>query len=160
MDDLNILFRVYIERKQKEELIMATNYETTATNTGGRKGNVQTNDNTLDLQILPPDKADGVATNPEQLFAAGYASCFNGAFDLILKQNGFRNAEPIVDLTVRLVDDPDHKSPKLEVDIHGKVKNMDQADAEKMIQEAHDFCPYSKATRNNINVDLSVEVVE
>ncbi|AVP36559.1 organic hydroperoxide resistance protein [Staphylococcus felis] len=139
---------------------MATIYETTATNTGGRKGHVQTDDQTLDLQILPPDKADGKATNPEQLFAAGYASCFNGAFDLILKQSGFREAEPVVDLTVRLIDDPDHKSPKLEVDIHGKVKNMEQSDAEKAIQDAHDFCPYSKATRGNINVNLSVEVIE
>lgn len=143
----------------KGGIAMSTIYETTATNTGGRNGHVNTDDQTLDLKITPPDKADGQATNPEQLFAAGYASCFNGAFDLILKRNGHRNAEPVVDLTVRLVDDPDVESPKLEVDILGKVKNMTQEEAEQNLKEAHEFCPYSKATRGNIDVNLKVEVI-
>ncbi|QLK85564.1 Ohr family peroxiredoxin [Staphylococcus sp. 17KM0847] len=138
---------------------MSIIYETTATNTGGRKGTVHTDDKALDLQITPPDKADGKATNPEQLFAAGYASCFNGAFDLILKRNKFRNAEPVVNLTVRLVDDSESESPKLEVAIHAQVKNMSQADAEKSLQEAHAFCPYSKAINGNVDVQLDVEVV-
>ena len=73
---------------------MATHYETKATNTGGRKGHVYTDDKAIDVDVLPPQQADGNATNPEQLFAAGYASCFNGAFDLILKQNKVRDAEP------------------------------------------------------------------
>ena len=72
-----------------------------------------------------------------------------------------RDAEPEVTLTVRLEDDPDAESPKLSVDIHAKVKNvLSQEDAEKYLQDAHDFCPYSKATRGNINVNLNVEVVE
>ena len=67
---------------------MAVNYETKATNTGGRNGHVQTDDKAIDVAIVPPAQADAEkGTNPEQLFAAGYASCFNGAFDLILKQN-------------------------------------------------------------------------
>ncbi|MBI5974096.1 organic hydroperoxide resistance protein [Staphylococcus canis] len=139
---------------------MAKIYETTATNTGGRNGHAYTDDKTLDFDILPPDKADGKGTNPEQLFATGYASCFNGAFDLMLKKSGFRNADPLVNLTVRLIDDPDHEGPKLEVDIDAKVKNIEQADAEKALKDAHEFCPYSKATRGNIDVNLSVEVVE
>ncbi len=86
------------------------------------------------------------ATNPEQLFAAGYASCFNGAFDLILKQNKVRDAEPEVTLTVRLEDDPDAESPKLSVDIHAKVKNvLSQEDAEKYLQDAHDFLSVFKS---------------
>ena len=101
---------------------MATHYETKATNTGGRKGHVYTDDKAIDVDVLPPQQADGNATNPEQLFAAGYASCFNGAFDLILKQNKVRDAEPEVTLTVRLVDDENAESPKLEVDIAAKVK--------------------------------------
>ncbi|HCN61297.1 MULTISPECIES: organic hydroperoxide resistance protein [Mammaliicoccus] len=138
---------------------MATQYETKATNTGGRKGHVYTDDKAIDVDVLPPQQADGNATNPEQLFAAGYASCFNGAFDLILKQNKVRDAEPEVTLTVRLVDDPNAESPKLEVDIDAKVKNVSQEDAEKYLKDAHDFCPYSKATRNNIDVKLNVEAV-
>ncbi len=138
---------------------MATQYETKATNTGGRKGHVYTDDKAIDVDVLPPQQADGKATNPEQLFAAGYASCFNGAFDLILKQNKVRDAEPEVTLTVRLVEDENAESPKLEVDIDAKVKNVSQEDAEKYLKDAHDFCPYSKATRNNIDVKLNVEAV-
>lgn len=137
---------------------MAVKYETSATNTGGRKGHVSTDDKAIDVAILPPDQ-EGEGTNPEQLFAAGYASCFNGAFDLMLKQGGVRDAEPEVTLTVRLADDENAESPKLEVDIDAKVKNMSQDDAEKYLEQAHDFCPYSKATRGNIDVNLSVEVV-
>ncbi|MGO1989840.1 organic hydroperoxide resistance protein, partial [Mammaliicoccus vitulinus] len=136
---------------------MATQYETKATNTGGRKGHVYTDDKAIDVDVLPPQQADGKATNPEQLFAAGYASCFNGAFDLILKQNKVRDAEPEVTLTVRLVEDENAESPKLEVDIDAKVKNVSQEDAEKYLKDAHDFCPYSKATRDNIDVKLNVE---
>ena len=139
--------------------MMAVQYETKATNVGGRKGHVHTDDNAINVDVLPPQQADGKATNPEQLFAAGYASCFNGAFDLILKQNKVRDAEP--EVTLRLEDDPDAESPKLSVDIHAKVKNvLSQEDAEKYLQDAHDFCPYSKATRGNIDVNLNVEVVE
>ena len=138
---------------------MATHDETKATNTGGRKGHVYTDDKAIDVDVLPPQQADGNATNPEQLFAAGYASCFNGAFDLILKQNKVRDAEPEVTLTVRLVDDENAESPKLEVDIAAKVKNVSQEDAEKYLKAAHDFCPYSKATRGNIDVNLEVEAV-
>lgn len=139
---------------------MAVKYETKATNTGGRNGHVQTDDKAIDVAVIPPDQADAEkSTNPEQLFAAGYASCFNGAFDLILKQNKVRDAKPEVTLTVRLEDDPDAESPKLGVDIDAKVKNvLSQEDAEKYLQEAHDFCPYSKATRGNIDVNLNVTV--
>ncbi|MGW7811138.1 MULTISPECIES: organic hydroperoxide resistance protein [Staphylococcus] len=136
---------------------MTVQYETSATNKGGRNGHVKTDDNAINVAIVPPDKTSSDnGTNPEQLFAAGYASCFNGAFDLILKQNKVKNANPEVTLTVRLVDDPDAESPKLEVDINAKVSNISQEEAEKYLKDAHDFCPYSKATRNNIDVNLKV----
>ena len=70
-----------------------------------------------------------------------------------------RDAEPEVTLTVRLVEDENSESPKLEVDIDAKVKNLSQEDAEKYLKDAHDFCPYSKATRDNIDVKLNVEAV-
>lgn len=154
-------FRVEDNYNQLRRLFnMAVKYETKATNTGGRNGHVQTDDKAIDVAVIPPDQADAEkGTNPEQLFAAGYASCFNGAFDLILKQNKVRDAKPEVTLTVRLEDDPDAESPKLGVDIDAKVKNvLSQEDAEKYLQEAHDFCPYSKATRGNIDVNLNVTV--
>ena len=72
-----------------------------------------------------------------------------------------RDAEPEVTLTARLEDDPDAESPKLSVDIHAKVKNvLSQEDAEKYLQDAHEFCPYSKATRGNIDLNLKVEVID
>ena len=101
---------------------MAIQYETKATNIGGRKGHVYTDDYALDIDIIPPAQADGKATNPEQLFAAGYASCFNGAFDLILKQHKIRDAKPEVTITVRLEDDSNSESPKLSVAIEATVK--------------------------------------
>lgn len=149
-----------MDEKHKEAFQMATIYQTTATNTGGRKGHVQTDDQTLEFNLAPPDNAKEGETNPEQLFATGYASCFNGAFDLILKRHGFRKAEPVVELTVKLMDDPDSESPMLGVDIQAKVKNMSQEDAEKCLKEAHEFCPYSKATRGNIEFNMDVSVVE
>ena len=103
---------------------MAVQYETKATNVGGRKGHVHTDDNAINVDVLPPQQADGNATNPEQLFAAGYASCFNGAYDLILKQNKVRGAEPEVTLTVRLEDDPNAESPKLMYYLKKTLKNI------------------------------------
>ena len=139
-------------------------YSTTMISNGGRDGRVFSPDNTFVQNLATPKEMGGQGgndTNPEQLFAAGYASCFNGAFDLILKQNKVRGAQPEVTLTVRLEDDSESESPKLSVDIHAKVKNvLSQEDAEKYLQDAHEFCPYSKATRGNIDVDLSVEVVD
>ncbi|KIX90305.1 peroxiredoxin [Staphylococcus microti] len=138
---------------------MSSIYETTATHVGGRKGTVQTENKAIDLQITPPDNTDTDSTNPVQLFAAGYASCFSSALDIILKRNKFLKAEPVVDLTVLLVDDPGSESPKLEVVIHAKVKNISQEDAETSLQQANDYCPYSKAVDGNIDVTLNIEVV-
>ena len=119
---------------------MAVQYETKATNVGGRKGHVHTDDNAINVDVF-----DGNATNPEQLFAAGYASCFNGAFDLILKQNKVRDAEPEVTLTVRLEDDPNAESPKLSVDIDAKVKNvLSQEDAENIYKMHMSFVHIQK----------------
>ena len=106
---------------------------------------VHTDDNAINVDVLPPQQADGNATNPEQLFAAGYASCFNGAFDLILKQNKVRDAEPEVTLTVRLEDDPNAESPKLSVDIDAKVKNvLSQEDAENIYKMHMSFVHIQK----------------
>lgn len=124
---------------------MAIHYETKATNVGGRKGHVYTDDRALDIDIVPPAQADGKATNPEQLFAAGYASCFNGAFDLILKQNKVRDAHPEVTLTVRLEDDPDSESPKLSVSIDATIKNViSQEEAENIYKWLMNFVHIQK----------------
>ena len=138
---------------------MAVNYETKATNTGGRNGHVQTDDKAIDVAVIPPAQADAEkGTNPEQLFAAGYASCFNGAFDLILKQNKVRGAEPEVTLTVRLEDDPDAESPKLSVSIDAKVKNvLSQEDAENIYKMHTNFAHIQKRHACNIDVDLNVK---
>ena len=133
---------------------MAIHYETKATNVGGRKGHVYTDDRALDIDIVPPAQADGKATNPEQLFAAGYASCFNGAVQHMIKEAGM-TAESTVKARVSLynLDDGGYQiGVVLEVHIDG----ISEEEAQKIAEDAHEFCPYSKATRGNIDVEVTI----
>ncbi|MEJ7312067.1 Ohr family peroxiredoxin, partial [Staphylococcus epidermidis] len=98
----------------------------------------------------------GNDTNPEQLFAAGYSACFNSALSLILSQNKISDANPEVEITIELLKDDTDNGFKLGADIKVTLENMSQQDAEKFVEQAHQFCPYSKATRGNIDVQLDV----
>jgi osmotically inducible protein OsmC len=128
-------------------------YETAMINKGGREGEVEAPNGSMHMKITAPGiHADG--TNPEQLFAAGYASCFNGAVQHMLKEDGIK-AESTVKARVSLytLDEGGYTiGAVLEVHIDG----MDQAQAEDIANRAHDFCPYSKATRGNIEVKVEI----
>ncbi|MBP1045713.1 organic hydroperoxide resistance protein [Enterococcus sp. BWM-S5] len=128
-------------------------YETAMTNHGGRDGYVEAPNGAMHLKITPPGlHAEG--TNPEQLFAAGYASCFNGALQHVLKADNLE-AETTVKARVSLytTDDGGYQIGVV-LDVH--VDGLDETTAKEYLEKAHDFCPYSKATRGNIEVELAL----
>jgi osmotically inducible protein OsmC len=136
-------------------------YTAVATSTGdGRNGRVRSSDGALDAEVRTPKEmgGEGGATNPEQLFAAGYAACFHSALKATSKQHG-------VDIVDSAVTGEVGIGPKagggfelavtLRIEIGGGVS---QEDAEKAVEVAHQVCPYSNATRGNVEVSLEVEV--
>jgi lipoyl-dependent peroxiredoxin len=133
-------------------------YTTTAIATGdGRNGHVQTTDGLLDADVRMPVELGGPggATNPEQLFAAGYAACFHSALKLVAGADGVDATDSEVVADVSLGAQPNGAfglSIALEVSIPG----TDRDTAEKVVARAHEVCPYSNATRGNIEVVLTV----
>ncbi|PPA70586.1 organic hydroperoxide resistance protein [Jeotgalibacillus proteolyticus] len=128
-----------------------------ATAQGGREGVVRSSDDLIHLELgMPKDGGGAVGkSNPEQLFAAGYASCFDGAFNLIAKK-AKKDVESSTTAHVSLEKDPEDDGFKISVKLAVEVKGVSQEEAEDLLQKAHEFCPYSKATRGNIEVDLEI----
>jgi len=133
-------------------------YTASATSWGGRTGKVVTSDNKLDLDLsIPADMGgdDGPGTNPEQLFASGWAACFHNALKATARQNKIDVSESAVTLTVNLVGSM-AAGLDFEVTIEAQIPGADPATAQAAMEAAHAVCPYSRATRGNINVVLSV----
>lgn len=130
-------------------------YTTTMTNKGGRSGEVWSNDRKWDFKIGTPG-VDKDTTNPEQLFAAGFASCFNGALDIALQQAGV-TGEPTVRAKVSLYQEGDEPDFHIGVDLFGHIEGLDEADTKKYMEIAETICPYAKATRGNIEVTVNAE---
>ena len=132
-------------------------YSTTMISNGGRDGRVFSPDNTFVQNLATPKEMGGQGgndTNPEQLFAAGYSACFNSALSLILSRHKVNDANPEVEITIELVKDTTDNGFKLAADIDVTLENVSQEEAEQYVEQAHKFCPYSKATRGNIDVNL------
>lgn len=139
---------------------MKTLYETTVINTGGRQGFVQSPDHTFLLDVAAPPELGGkqtTATNPEQLFAAGYSACFNSALEFQLKKNQVKIEKSTVTATVMLKADPEDNGVKLEVELNVRIDGLDEETARKYVKLAHDYCPYSKAIKGNVHVTVDVE---
>jgi lipoyl-dependent peroxiredoxin len=136
---------------------MESLYTAIATAEGGRAGKVTSNDGTLDLALTMPKSLGGQgkeqATNPEQLFAAGYAACFDSALNLVARQSRKR-IESKVTAEVSIGKDPDGGF-KLGVVLNVAVKGISLEEAEELVEKAHGVCPYSKATKGNIDVELT-----
>lgn len=134
-------------------------FTSTATAKGGREGRVKSDDGIIDLKLVDP-AADGneKGSNPEQLFAAGYAACYDGALNLMASKQR-KEIDSEITAEVSLMEDSDDKGVKIGVLLNVNIKGVSQEDAEKLANLAHDFCPYSKATRDNINVNLKVKAV-
>ncbi|MET0767116.1 MAG: organic hydroperoxide resistance protein [Aeromicrobium sp.] len=136
-------------------------YTAVATSDGdGRNGHVRSDDGLIDADVRTPKEmgGEGGATNPEQLFAAGYAACFHSALKATSKQHGVTITDSAVTAEVGI--GPNDAGGfglaiTLNVELGGGVS---QEDAEKAVAVAHQVCPYSNATRGNIDVKLEVEV--
>ncbi len=127
-------------------------YTTSAVNIGARDGgNSHTPDHSYEVKIAPPKKmgGDGEGTNPQQLFALGYSACFHSALNHYKKEENIENNSQVT-LTVHLLKDPEDGGFKLSVEIEVGVEDMSEEQAQKLAEKAHAFCPYSKATKGNI----------
>ena len=137
---------------------MKTLYSTTATATGdGRNGHTATEDGMVDDDVRTPKELGGPggATNPEQLFAAGYAACFHSAMKLVATPMGIDTCDSEVSVTVGLgMLEGGAFNLGLEIDVH--LPNASPEQAEALVARAHDVCPYSNATRGNVEVVLGV----
>lgn len=133
-------------------------YQADAKATGGRDGRAVTSDKVLDVKLTTPKELGGPGgsgTNPEQLFAAGYAACFIGAMKHVASQKKIAlPADTSIASTVGIGEIPGGFG--IEVDLKVSVPGMPVAEAQELVQAAHGVCPYSNATRNNIEVRLSV----
>ena len=134
-------------------------YRTTATATGGRDGAAKTEDGALSVKLATPKElggAGGEGNNPEQLFAAGYAACFLGAMKFVAPQLSLKVPnETTVTANVGI-------GPRSEggfgitTDPTMNLPGLDRADAERLVEMAHQICPYSNTTRGNVDVGLTV----
>lgn len=125
----------------------------TATATAGRQGTATSPDGKIDLALSPPG-SNGPGTNPEQLFAAGYAACFGGAIGAAagIEKISLSGKDIKVTATVKL--NKDDSGFFIDVTLNAELNGVDQAKAEALVAKAHDICPYSKATRGNVEVKL------
>ena len=129
-------------------------YTAQATAVGGRAGHVRSSDNRLDLDTTPPGEM-GSGTNPEQLFAAGYAACFQSALGVVGRRMKLDTSQSEVTAQVGL--QKDGLAFKLDVELHVRIPGVDKQQAEEAVKAAHQVCPYSVATRGNVDVRLSVD---
>lgn len=135
-------------------------YHATSTAWGGREGRVASTDGRVDLNLsvsagLGGD--DGPGTNPEELFATGYAACFHNALKLVAGQQKIDVSESAVSVTIAL-----SGGPKEGFDLSGRIEaelpGLDREAATKLVEAAHQVCPYSRATRDNIDVEVVASV--
>ncbi|WP_375056166.1 organic hydroperoxide resistance protein [Zobellella sp. DQSA1] len=135
-------------------------YKAIATATGGRDGHAKSSDGILDVRLSTPKElggAGGEATNPEQLFAAGYSACFIGALKFVGGQSKVTIPQDTsIRAEVGIGQIPGGFG--LDIDLFVRLPGLAQAVAQDLVAQAHRVCPYSNATRDNIDVRLHVEV--
>ena len=135
-----------------------TLYTAVATATAGRNGRIKSDDGMLDLAVVPPKALggkDGAGTNPEQLFAAGYAACFGSAVGHVAQAQKIKPGA--IHITAHVSIGPAGQGFGLQVKLVASLPELPREQAEALVKAAHQVCPYSNATRNNIVVDISVE---
>jgi Ohr subfamily peroxiredoxin len=132
-------------------------YTAEATVTGGRdEGHGRSSDGALDVQLRPPSElgGEGGGTNPEQLFAVGYAACFEGAIKTVARRESLDADDVSIDAKVSLGPGED-KSFTIAVALDVTLPQLDEQRAADLVAAAHQVCPYSNATRGNIDVALT-----
>lgn len=133
-------------------------YTATATVQGGREGHAKSDDGALEVTLSMPKSLGGPGgsgTNPEQLFAAGYAACFESALRMVarLKKAPITDAKITAKVTLNKTDEG---AFKLAVGLTGAIAGVSPEDAQGLMEAAHAVCPYSNATRGNIDVTLGL----
>ncbi|MFE2774826.1 organic hydroperoxide resistance protein [Aerococcus urinaeequi] len=130
-------------------------YETEATNTGGRDGFSYLEDGSYEVKITTPKEmgGSGAGQNPEQLFALGYSACFHGALEIIKGKHKVREDSQVTNI-VRLYKKPDAADFQLAVEITVAIRDLDTLEVQKLADEAHKVCPYSKAVSDSIEVTV------
>ena len=132
-------------------------YTAHATSTGGRDGTTRTSDGLLDLKLAVPKEMGGAGggVNPEQLFASGYSACFIGAMKFVAgTQKIALPADTSINASVGIGQIP--QGFGIEVALQVSIPGMDKAAAEALVAKAHEVCPYSNATRGNIEVTITI----
>jgi Ohr subfamily peroxiredoxin len=131
-------------------------YTAAVTSTGARHGRVESSDGNLNLLLAPPPEmgGNGGATNPEQLFGGGYAACFGGAMEYLARQRKINLGDVQVAAKVGIGPTDSGIGFGLAVELNVSASALSQSDLEQLTREAHQVCPYSNATRGNIEVRL------
>ncbi|WFF38651.1 organic hydroperoxide resistance protein [Moraxella nasibovis] len=135
-------------------------YHTSATATGGRNGHTRVDDGSIGFDLVGFQNTDGkTGTNPEQLFAMGYAACFDSAMNHVAPSLGIKPTKSSTTVAVGIGQKAEGAFA-LDLDITVSVEGVSRDDAKKLIQKAHEVCPYSNATRGNVEVRLHVKVID
>jgi lipoyl-dependent peroxiredoxin len=138
---------------------MSTMYSTKVTATGGRHGHIHSEDGLLDMKLALPRELGGKgdATNPETLFAGGYAACFENALLRVSREKGLRFADDDVEVIAEIgLSRNDSGNFVLSAALAVAVTGVDQETAEELAKSAHQICPYSNAIRGNVEVRITV----
>ena len=149
---------IHSQRRVIMKELQSVAYTAKATATGGREGTAKSDDGRLDVALSTPKGLggdDGQGTNPEQLFAAGYAACFIGALKLVAGQAKVKlPSDTHINSEVSI--GPIEGGFGIAVKLAVSVGDLDKETAQTLVNKAHEVCPYSNATRGNIAVELSV----
>lgn len=141
---------------------MPSLYTGRVTSTGGRNGHIKSDDGMIDMDITVPPSlgGNGDKPNPELLFAAGYAACYGNALIYVAKDMGIELDPDKVKTTAAVeLFSTDAGEFKLRVHLDNEIAGVDQTTAEKIMHKGHEICPYSNATRNNVEVTLNVQAI-
>ncbi|OCK51149.1 organic hydroperoxide resistance protein [Chryseobacterium sp. CBo1] len=137
---------------------MKTLYTTAVTAKGGRNGHVKSDNGILDIEVRMPKALGGSNdnfTNPEMLFAAGYAACFDSALNLIISKSKIETGETTVKAKVS-IGQIENGGFGLAAELEVNIPGVSLEEAQSLTEKAHEICPYSNATRNNMEVKLNV----
>lgn len=137
---------------------MKTLYTIGATATGGREGHVESDNGIINLEVRFPKALGGANddyANPEMLFAAGYAACFDSALNRVIKLSKMQTGQTSVTAKIG-IGMIENGAFALEAELHANIPGVTLEEAQSLIEEAHQVCPYSNATRGNMDVKLTV----
>lgn len=134
-------------------------YKTSATATGGRSGHTALDDGSLRFDLVSFQEEGKHGVNPEQLFAMGYAACFDSALGHIIQLQKIEGVKSKTTCAVGIGQTP-QGSFALDIDLEVEVRGTDKDTAISLVKKAHEVCPYSNATRQNVAVRLHVSVVD